>query len=249
MINIITDYIGEVTFNNFNTPMKIIEYLNCSNVVVEFQDEYKFKKKTTYNNFKNGNVKNPYDKSIFGIAYLGNGNHRSWKNSRGSRDTYLNWIAILQRCYVDMNGKYESYYGIAKVCDEWFNFQNFATWYENNYYCVPNEKIHIDKDIKFTGNKIYSPDTCILVPQKINELFHRSLKKTKDIDLPKTITRAKNGFKVEFRGKNIGVYETVNECLKKYNEIKVEYIKELVKEYDEYMPNDVKEILLNWTEN
>jgi len=29
----------------------------------------------------------------------------------------------------------------------------------------------LDKDIKFTGNKVYSPETCIFVPQQINSLL------------------------------------------------------------------------------
>lgn len=229
--------------------MKIVEYTNTENIVVEFQDEHKFRKKSTYSNFKNGGIKNPYDKTIFGIACLGDGKYGSWKNSRNSRDTYLNWVAMLQRCYVDMNGKYPAYYGICTVCDEWLNYQNFAEWYENHYYYIHNERIHVDKDIKFKDNKIYSPNTCILVPQKINEIFHKNTRKTIDADLPETIKRCSKGFQVSFRGKSLGVYNTVEECLEKYNKKKQEYIKELVDNYGDNMPNDVKEILLNWKPN
>ena len=114
--------------------MRIVEYTNSDNLIVEFQDEHKFRKKSTCSNFKNGGIKNPYDKTIFGIACLGDGKHGSWKNVRNSRDTYLNWVAMLQRCYVDMNGKYPAYYGICTVCNEWLNYQNFAEWYESHYY-------------------------------------------------------------------------------------------------------------------
>lgn len=227
--------------------MKIVEYTNSMDIVVEFQDEYKFRKKTSYSNFKNGVVKNPYDKTIFGIACLGDGKHGSWKNSRGSRDTYLNWVAMLQRCYVDMNGKYPTYYGVATVCDEWFNFQNFAEWYENHYYYIPNERLHIDKDIKIKGNMMYGKDTCILVPQRVNEIFHRNGKKIVDTDLPETIRRRGDKFYVEFRSKGIGTYDTVEECLEKYNMKKLEYLRELVDEYGTLLPNDVREVLLAWT--
>lgn len=226
--------------------MRIVEYTNSDNLIVEFQDEHKFRKKSTYSNFKNGGIKNPYDKTIFGIACLGDGKHGSWKNARNSRDTYLNWVAMLQRCYVDMNGKYPAYYGICTVCNEWLNYQNFAEWYESHYYYIPNERIHVDKDIKFKDNKMYGSNTCILVPQKINEIFHRSRPKTIDSDLPETIKRYAKGYQVSFRGESLGVYPTIKECLEKYNTKKIDYIKELVNGYGNKMPDEVREILLGW---
>ena len=226
--------------------MKIVEYTNSNNIIVEFQDEYKFRKKTTYSNFKAGRVKNPYDKTVFGIGYLGSGTHKSWKNVRGSRDTYLNWVAMLQRCYVDMGEKYLSYYGIVTVCDEWLNFQNFAEWYENHYYKIPNERLHIDKDIKSKESKIYSPETCILIPQSINEVIKENNRDSKNADLPATIKRCDNGYKVAFRYENLGKYNTIEECLCVYNEKKLKYIKELVNSYGDLLPNDIKDIILQW---
>ena len=241
-----TNHLGEEKPNKNGTLMKIVEYTNTENIIVEFQDEHKFRKRSTYSNFKNGGIKNPYDKTIFGIACLGDGKYGSWKNSRGSRDTYLNWVAMLQRCYVDMNGKYPAYYGICTVCNEWLNYQNFAEWYESHYYYIPNERIHVDKDIKFKDNKMYGSNTCILVPQKINEIFHRSRPKTIDSDLPETIKRYAKGYQVSFRGESLGVYPTIKECLEKYNTKKIDYIRELVNGYGNKMPDEVREILLGW---
>lgn len=242
----IASCVGEENYNTFGTLMRIIEYIDSSNIIVEFQDEFKYKKKTQYVNFKTGRVKNPYDKTVFGVGFLGDGEHGSWKNRRNSRDTYLVWVAMLQRCYVDLKGKQKPYYGIATVCDEWLNFQNFAEWYENHYYDIPNERLHIDKDIKIKNNKIYSPETCILIPQKINEIFRENNRKTTDADLPATIKRCDNGYKVRFRKENLGTYDTVDKCLNKYNEKKAIYIRELVEEYGNLLPTEVAEILLQW---
>lgn len=70
----IENRIGEVRRNNFGTLMKIIDYRNCDNIVVEFQDRYKCQKNTTYVNFRRGQVKNPYDKTACGVGYIGKGN-------------------------------------------------------------------------------------------------------------------------------------------------------------------------------
>ena len=67
--------LGEIRKNKFGTDMKIIEYVNSDNVTIKFLDEHGFEKNTTYSNFKNGCIKNPYDKIIFGVGYLGEGKY------------------------------------------------------------------------------------------------------------------------------------------------------------------------------
>ena len=47
-------------------------------------------------------------------------------------------------------------------------------WLEENYYEVPGEQMCLDKDVLYKGNKIYSRETCIFVPQRINKLFIKS---------------------------------------------------------------------------
>ena len=68
--------IGEIRNNNSGTPMKIIDYKSTSDITVEFLDEYHYTKHTTYSNFIRGNVKNPYDRDLYGVGYHGAGN---WK--------------------------------------------------------------------------------------------------------------------------------------------------------------------------
>lgn len=46
--------LGQTTYNTFGTLAKIVEYNSSTNVVVEFQDEYKYRITTTYNYFQKG---------------------------------------------------------------------------------------------------------------------------------------------------------------------------------------------------
>ena len=46
--------LGKIGYNNLGTKMKIIEYIRKDNLIVEFQDESKYKTKATYQNFKKG---------------------------------------------------------------------------------------------------------------------------------------------------------------------------------------------------
>lgn len=85
------------------------------------------------------------------------------------------WIGIMRRCY-DIN--YPSYYvyggrGVI-VCDEWHNFQNFKNWYISNYRFDLEDKginLQLDKDLLSKNVKIYSPNTCIFLPNKINRFL------------------------------------------------------------------------------
>ena len=183
---------GETKQNNHGTTMKIIAYRGNNDIDVEFQDEHHHVKNTTYSNFKRGNVKNPYDKDLFGVGYLGVGKYKCKRdNEENLSEIYETWMGMLRRCYFD-NVKFPAYYDCI-VCDEWHNFQNFAKWYDENKYPV-NERLHIDKDILYPNCHIYSSETCILTPQRINMLFSN---KPNNRGLPNGIYKIKNYFETK----------------------------------------------------
>lgn len=159
--------IGEENYNTNGTLMKIIEYNGWKDVVVEFQDDYKYQTRVIYTNFKNGQVKNLYDKEIFGIGFIGKGIYNHQKDKKA----YNVWRSMLQRCYDPYYINQFPTYKDCIVIEGWHNFQNFAKWFYDNYYEISNEKMCLDKDILYKGNKIYSPNTCCFVPNKINMLF------------------------------------------------------------------------------
>ena len=94
--------IGEIRNNNSGTLMKIIDYKSTSDITVEFLDEYHYTKHTTYSNFVRGNVKNPYDKDLFGVGYLGVGKYKCKRdNEENLSEVYETWMGMLRRCYFD----------------------------------------------------------------------------------------------------------------------------------------------------
>lgn len=164
------DRTGEESYNNFGTLMRIVEYKDASHIIVEFQDEYKTKVPTQYGNFKKGKVKNPYDKEVYEVGYIGVEKYKVSENGKHTK-AYKTWVGMLKRCYDPYYINKEPTYIDCLVCDEWLNFQNFAKWYYKNVYNCNNERLHLDKDILCKGNKIYSPKTCVLVPERVNTLF------------------------------------------------------------------------------
>lgn len=239
--------LGETNTNKYGTVMKIIEYNKSSDIVVEFQDGHKAKVHTTYTNFTRSQVRNPYDKTVYDVGYLGEGKYKVYIDQEHLEPVYNVWRTLLGRVCTEKHRKRFPAYADCKVCDEWLCYQNFAEWWNENMYYIDNERMHIDKDIKYSDNKIYSPDTCIIVPQSINEIFHSSGRKTKDADLPYTIRRvAKGRYSVCYKAESLGVYDTVEECLEKYIEAKRKHIRQKVKEMENDMPDKVKQVLLDW---
>ena len=157
--------VGEVSYTKNGTKATIIEYVGSKKVLVEFDDKYKYQYWTSYGNFQKGQLTNPYEcRGKDGIGFIGVGEY----NSKDHKVAYAKWKSMIDRC--TRFRKSSASYVDCEICEGWENFQNFAKWYyENEYQC--NEPLCIDKDILTHGNKIYSPDTCILVPQRINLLF------------------------------------------------------------------------------
>lgn len=241
------DRTGEIKINNQGTEMKIIRYGGCSDIDVEFLDDHHYiKKGNSYVNFKKGNIFNPYDKTAYGVGYLGVGRFKTVECDNPHKSTTVDraWRNMLRRCYyAKTSNEFPTYYGICTVCDEWHDFQNFAEWYENNYIEVKG-RLHIDKDILYPGNKEYSPEKCMLVPQRINMLF---VNHPNDSGLPSGITKVKNDrFKAEYNAKQLGYYTTFKEAFVSYKKAKEEAIKRIAEDYKTIISEKLYYALINY---
>lgn len=236
--------IGMVNKNNFGTDMKIIEVLLDGRVIIQFQDDHKYEKNILLANFKSGNVENPYDRKVFNHGYIGFGKYKP-KENRVLNVMYQTWRDMLVRCYYEHKKEQnKSYYGICTVCEEWLNYQNFAKWYENNIYPMGDERIHVDKDILHKGNKIYSPDNCLLVPQRINMLF---VEKENKWGFPSGISLSKTGkYITSYNTKHLGSLDTLEEAIAAHDKEKRTHIREVIDEYKNIIPDKVINALLKW---
>lgn len=78
---------------------------------------------------------------------------------------YRAWGGILRRVYsAKCNAEYPTYSGVT-VCDEWHSFMAFRSWWIENQV----DGRHIDKDL-MSDSREYSPETCVFVPQWLNNL-------------------------------------------------------------------------------
>ena len=189
------DRVGEVNYNNFGSKMVIVGYRKYSDIDIYFPKYNWTFKNAKYQKFKNGNIKCPYERRYFGIGYLGEGKYKVCENGKNTK-CYDTWNNMLKRCYDSkLHEKFPTYKN-CKVCNEWLNYQNFAEWYYNNYYEIEEQKMCLDKDILYKGNKIYSPDNCVFVPNNINSLFTKSDKTRGDYPIGSSLHKRDNVLEV-----------------------------------------------------
>lgn len=207
--------VGDV-FNSKSTgTYEVVEYVSSKKALIKFHA-------TGYEYYadsqpiRKGQVYDPYHRSVYGVGFVGKGSYRY------SRDTKAHncWDAMLARCYNVTHPSYKNYgeRGVS-VCDEWLNFQNFTVWYYDNY----REGQALEKDIK--GGSTYSPDNCLFVPQKLNNvvIFHMTT----------GVTRHQGKYRAYvYHGRRIelGMYENYEEARNAYVLAKKAIIKDVAKE-------------------
>lgn len=235
---IIISRIGESKYNNQGCLMKIVEDNSGSDIVVEFQDEYKHRKHTQYCNFKSGSIKNPYYPSVYGIGITGNKYPRSI-NCKITRE-YDTWIHILQRSYDDKCKERQPSYNAVSCCEEWLNYEAFYEWLHNQsnfdkWYS--GKRWAVDKDILSKGNKIYSPENCCLIPQNVNCLFLK--REAQRGDYPIGVSCRSDGFIASChnpftnRREELGSYSTPTMAFQAYKAYKENLIKQVARlEYE-----------------
>ena len=237
-------YLGTIYFNNYGTPMLIVDYKNGGNIIIEFQDEHKVRKQTNMSHILSGDIINPYDKRVQGVGYIGEGKY----SKKNDIECYNHWSNMLLRCYNAQYKKEHPSYKDATCCEEWLNFQCFAEWYYNNFYYIDTDRMELDKDIIIKNNKLYSPDSCVLVPQKINLLFIKNQKKRGKYPIGVDFHKGKYRARCNTIDGSVflGNYNNPKSAFLAYKNFKEKYLKEVAEKYKNYIPNVLYEALYNY---
>jgi hypothetical protein len=227
--------VGEVYPTKYG-DITVIEKLPKDWFVVRFENGYE--KKTTGKSIRTGKIKNCYKPHVKGIGYCGDGKFACKINGNNTKE-YDIWSGILKRCYnAKFQQKHPTYIGCT-VSEDWLDFQKFAEWYTSR--SGYGKDYHLDKDLIKTGNKVYCPEYCSLVPTEINSLFTGSSRgvgergvhwcKTKN----KYIAQCHIG-EVTAKGNPkqtyLGAYDLETDARKAYNSKKAEKILSLLDKYD-----------------
>lgn len=234
--------VGETRINNLGSLMIVDTYNNSQDILVRFKEGNLVK--TTWQQFCNGSVKNVYDKSKFGIGYLGEGKYEPFVDGTMT-DQYRTWSSMLARCYSSNHHiKHPTYKGCI-VTEDWHCFQNFAKWYDENYYEINGiTRMELDKDILIKGNRIYSPETCVFVPKFINTLLVKGNSRRGNLPVGVRIDKSskKNPYMARSgngRGEQVflGNHNTPEKAFLAYKAYKEQLLKDIAKEFKGRIPD------------
>jgi len=154
---------------------------------------------------------------------------------------YSIWVAMIHRCYGPTQ---RAYIGVT-VTPEWLRFMEFRQWMEKQDWSGKE----LDKDILCPGNKVYSPETCLFVPQEINTLLVTSAARRGPNSLGVTYVATRKAFQAQLwrYGKHVhlGRFKTEKEASSAYLSAKSAHILEL----SASQPDPLRSALVRWAEN
>ena len=236
------DIVGREFTTRAGNTIKVIGVIKgTANVVVEFLGKDGFTEVYRLSHLKDGSYADPFEVSYYGVGYYGMKKKQKQKDVGKIRNI---WVKMLQRCYDPSFDRFGSYGGKGvKVSEDWHNFANFYSWYISQPRS-PDIKYNVDKDLLSldTGVKIYSPDTCCLLPEEVNLTLIIIPKVRKKFKRIKVLSPAFDGVK-----QVVGFYDTVEEADEAYQKSKEQVIHKLAEKYKDAITEKVYTSLKNWS--
>lgn len=165
----------------------------------------------------------------YSVQTGGSSNKVIWK-------PYKTWGEMLRRCFDEKRKQTLPSYVNAGCCKEWEVLSGFLDWYLEQPYV--DGSWQLDKDLLIKGNKIYSPDKCVLIPAEVNMFLTR---REQDRNLligahfRKASGRYLSSFTKDSRCFHIGSYATEMEAHLAYKKAKEDYAKILAEKYKDVL--------------
>lgn len=246
--------VGDVYVNNVGDEFKVIEYLSSSSktggIKILFKETGSVRLCSS-SDLLRGEVKDLMKPSVCGVGFIGQGRYSSSEN--GIKPAYyLHWHNMLKRCYERKNGHAVSYEGCV-VDTVWMNLQEFSAWCTKQPLynkVILGRGTALDKDLLVPDNKLYSSDTCLIIPEEINIALSGKHRYGKKDSLPCGVYRHGNKFAVyRVEDKNFDRFYTVEEAVINYKQKKDARVKELLYKYKEYLDETIVIALQNFSAN
>lgn len=147
---------------------------------------------------------------------------------------------MMERCDKNLKG-----YEDATVCEEWKNVYTFIMWYMKNTYNTKQWNLQLDKDLFKLDNKLYSPETCCMLPRGLNILISNCTSRNGLLPgVTKNLSGSYTGTVSFGLKKELQVFKTEEEAFQFYKEKKEHIIKVITKAYVPVIPQKIYDALM-----
>lgn len=168
-------------------------------------------------------------------------------NKRIKCPFYQKWSHMITRCYCEKYLSKKLTYKGCSITKEWLLFSNFKKWMIKQEW----KGKELDKDLLVQGNKIYSPETCLMVTREINLLISDNLaakgKYPTGVHLKKKNNKFQARCSVDGIRKSLGYYDTAQEAELVYKEFKSKLILEAALKQQEPLKSALIRISKSYT--
>lgn len=225
---------------------EVIGYKNCLEIEVRFVD-------TGYitvvrsQNISSGSIKDRYLNSVFSVGVIGS--RFKTRTNGGAAKEYKLWHAMLNRCYSEhaLNRR-ETYRGCG-VSDNFKSYEYFYEWC-NNQVGFNKNGWELDKDLLVKGNKVYSEEYCVFIPQELNKALTNKSRFRGLLPIGVSLYKPRGNYTVSINrfGKNttLGYFNTPEEAFNTYKFARESYLKELANIWKDQIDPRAYESLINY---
>ena len=242
------DCVGKVCKSKSSGDFKILKYNDAKDVEIQFL-KTGFEASATLGNIRNGKVKDRYSPSVFGVGITGT----KYPTNEGGVNTkeYALWKNMLKRCYSDTCKKKQPTYKDCEVSENFKYYEYFYDWCQNQVG-FGNQDWQLDKDLLIKGNKVYSEDSCVFMPQEINSLLVKCTASRGEHLIGVCWSKTNKAFRAMVRrnkGKreHLGLFNTELEAFNAYKQAKEAFIKEQANKWKSQIDDRAYEALMNYT--
>ena len=246
------DCVGKVYKSLNSGDFTLLKYNGSKDVEIQFL-KTGYSKVAEMKEVRSGEIKDPYLASVYGVGVLGT-KYQAKINDVKTKEYDL-WCGMLQRCYSDASKKKRPTYEGCEVSDNFKSYEYFYEWC-NKQVGFNNDgngnPFHLDKDLLIKGNKVYSEDTCVFLPQEINSLLVKN-----------TAARGEHLIGVHWSNTNkvfisrvskstgkreyLGSFKTELEAYNAYKKAKEAFVKEQAEKWKSKIDERAYEALMNYT--
>ena len=241
------DCVGVVCKSKSSGDFKVLKYNDKKNVEIQFLNTG-FKAVVELGSIRKGEVKDRYSPSVFGVGIIG----AKYPVSEGGIHTkdYVLWKSMLQRCYSTVyKKKYPTYEG-CEVSDNFKSYEYFYEWCQNQFgFGV--DGFELDKDLLVKGNKVYSEDSCVFLPQEINKVLTKRDNIRGKYLIGVSWHKRDKAFKAmvnknKGRSEWLGYFKTEIEAFNAYKTAKEAFVKEQANKWKDKIDERAYNALMNY---